>query len=254
MTLPEILLQTTALVQEFEPGKPVLQTPPLAFAPSSLSLLAGRNGSGKTVCSKILAGLIGPSRGEVRVNSTPLREYPGGPAAVVGYAFQDARIQAVGERVLDDCLFGPMNLGKGAAEAAAMAQAALGACGLWERRKVFVHSLSGGELRRLSLAGILALDPAVLVLDEPFANLDLDGVRSVLRILRELKAQGKALIVATHELEKVLAMADRVLVLDAGTLAFDGAPGAFLGRDLEGWGLRDPRARSGDIEGLSWLD
>jgi biotin transport system ATP-binding protein len=135
-----------------------------------------------------------------------------------------------------------------------MAQAALGACGLWERRKVFVHSLSGGELRRLSLAGILALDPAVLVLDEPFANLDLDGVRSVLRILRELKAQGKALIVATHELEKVLAMADRVLVLDAGTLAFDGAPGAFLERDLEGWGLRDPRTRSGDIEGLSWLD
>lgn len=252
--MAEILLQTTGLIQEFEPGRPVLQTPALAFPPSSLSLLAGRNGSGKTVCSKILAGLLGPSRGEVRVSSIPLGKYPGGPAAAVGYAFQDARIQAVGERVLDDCLFGPMNLGKSASEAETMAKAALEACGLWERRKVFVHSLSGGELRRLSLAGILALDPAVLILDEPFANLDLDGVRSVLRILRDLKARGKALIVATHELEKVLAMAGRVLVLDAGRLAFDGEPEAFLEGDLEAWGLRDPRTRPGDIKGLSWLD
>ena len=121
-------------------------------------------------------------------------------------------------------------------------------------RGAFVHSLSGGELRRLSLAGILALDPKVLILDEPFANLDLDGVRSVLRILLELRARGKALLVATHELEKVLSFSDRVIVLEAGRTVFDAGPVSFLERDISPWGLRNPLSRASRIEELSWLD
>lgn len=248
------LIETTALRHEFQPGMAVLEAGPISLSSSSLTILAGRNGSGKTVFSKILAGLIEPTKGEVRAGSRLLRDIPGGPAAAVGYAFQDARVQAVGERVFDDCLFGPMNLGKGLGEAGKMAEEALRSCGLWERREAYVYSLSGGELRRLSLAGILALDPSVLVLDEPFANLDLDGVRSVLRILLALRDRGKALLVATHELEKILAFAQRVIVLDAGKVVLDGPPGSLLERDPSPWGLRNPLSRASRLEELSWLD
>ena len=191
-----------------------------------LVVLAGRNGSGKTVLCRLLAGLLEPSGGDILFGDIPLSELRGSPARHVGYAFQEARLQAIGERVLDDCMFGPMNVGMGKREAETRAMDALRRCGLEERREAFVHALSGGELRRLSIAGILALDPRFIILDEPFANLDLESIRDIARLCGELKAAGTTLIVVTHELEKIFPLADRLVVLDHGRKCYDGAPSA----------------------------
>lgn len=237
-------------------GKPVAAVSHvgLSVAKGELVVLAGRNGSGKTVLCKLLAGLLAPSGGKVLVKGIPLAGMPDSPARHVGYAFQEARLQAIGERVLDDCMFGPMNVGMGRREAEARALDALRRCGLEERRETFVHALSGGELRRLSIAGILALDPGVIVLDEPFANLDLDGIRSTLRVILALRDEGKGIVVATHEIEKILAFAGRLVVLDRGVVREEGLPADILGKDLEGYGIRNPLRGGAGLAELSWLD
>ncbi len=249
----ELLLKAEGISKEFVPGTPVLRNLDLDLRKGELVVLAGRNGSGKTVFSRILAGLTRADRGTVSFKGVPLQDLRGPIASRIGYAFQEARLQAIGDKVLDDCLFGPMNLGLTRAESKDRALFALGRCGLLTKQDSFVHSLSGGEMRRLSLSGILALDPAVLILDEPFANLDLDGVRSVLQIIIELRAEGRALLVATHELEKILAHADRAIVMDEGRIVLSCGPKELLDRELGTWGLHIPARRGHSLTELSWL-
>lgn len=251
---PEALLAARDLAKEFIPGSPVVAGIDLRLEAGELVVLAGRNGSGKSVLCKMLSGLIPPSSGGLFFEGQAFSAFRDSHARRVGYAFQDARLQAIGERVLDDCMFGPMNVGFSAAEAEAKALRALALCGLEARQEAFVHSLSGGEQRRLSLAGILALEPRAVILDEPFANLDLDGVRSVLRIVKELQSQGKGLIIATHEIEKVLGLARRLVVLDGGRIALEGDPAQVLSEDLEPLGLRNPLEAHKSVSELSWLD
>lgn len=217
-------------------------------------MLAGRNGAGKTVLAKTLAGLVEPSEGEVLFEGRTFAEYRDPPAARVGYVFQDARLQLVGETVADDVLFGPANLGMAPGEARDRADRAIARCGLAERRDAFVHTLSGGEMRRLALAGMLAMGPAAVILDEPFANLDREGVSSVLRVVAELAADGIALLVVTHELEKVLGMANRLAVMDGGRIVLSGDPEPTLAAGVERFGLRDPLRRATKVEELSWLE
>jgi biotin transport system ATP-binding protein len=248
------LVEAIGLGKEFIDGQPVILDLDFRLRAGELVVLAGRNGSGKTVLCKLLAGLIPPTRGRLRFNGKDYSGFRDSHARRVGYAFQDARLQAIGEKVLDDCLFGPMNVGLGPAEAREKAMKALALCGLQGRTEAYVHSLSGGELRRLSLAGILALEPPALILDEPFANLDLDGVRSVLKIVKALLSQGKGILIATHEIEKVLGLAQRLVILDKGVVAADASPGLVLERDLEAYGLRNPLETHASVEALSWLD
>mgnify|MGYP001386873200 CR=1 FL=1 len=254
------MLEARDLSMSFPPagaeGKAVAAVSHIGFRVEGgeLVVLAGRNGSGKTVLCRLLAGLLSPTGGEIRYGGIPLESLPGSPARHVGYAFQEARLQAIGERVLDDCMFGPMNVGMGRREAEERAMDALRRCGLEEKRGTFVHALSGGELRRLSIAGILALDPGVVVLDEPFANLDLDGIRATLRVLLALRDGGKGIVVATHEIEKVLAFADRLVILDQGVVREEGLPAEVLGRNLEGYGIRNPLRGGARLAELSWLD
>jgi len=122
---------------------------------------------------------------------------------------------------------------------------------LLERRP---HTLSGGEKRRLAIAGVLAMDPALLMLDEPFANLDDEGIVQVLATLVDLKRRGHTLVVVTHELEKVLAHADRLIVMEAGTVCACGPIEQVL-PSVESHGVRRPRTRAGflAVEDMSWL-
>jgi biotin transport system ATP-binding protein len=219
-----------------------------------ISVLAGRNGAGKTFLAKHLAGLLEPTEGSVLADGQDMRALRGSRAQSVGYVFQDARLQAVGETVLDDALFGPTNLGLGGPEARSRAEGALLACGLSGKRDCFVHGLSGGELRRLAMAGVLAMQPKAIILDEPFANLDRDGVRAVLRIACDMADRGIAVLVVTHEIEKVLGLAARFAVMDGGKIVLDGEPGPVLAAGIEAFGLRDPFRESRRVEELQWLD
>jgi biotin transport system ATP-binding protein len=220
-------------------------------------VLAGANGSGKTVLMKILAGLLEPSEGDVLLDGAPIADCGNRLRSTVGLVFQDADAQIVGETVLEDASFGPENLARGAEKCtgtpAAAAQAALTEMELWEKRDASPRRLSGGEKRRLAIAGVLAMGCEMVIMDEPFANLDWPSVRQVVRAAKRLQESGRTLIILTHELEKVLGMADRLLVLHSGRLMADGAPETVL-KDLDpAWGVRDPRFSYEKVEDCLWL-
>jgi energy-coupling factor transporter ATP-binding protein EcfA2 len=177
----------------------------------------------------------------------------GSLAVHVGYVFQDARLQTVGETVLDDALFGPTNLGLPHGEAHESAWSAIRSCGLEGKADSFVHDLSGGELRRLAIAGVLAMRPKAVILDEPFANLDPEGIKSVLGLTRSMADRGMAILVITHEIEKVLGLAKSFAIMDRGRIVLSGSPADVLAAGIEVHGLRDPFRPQSELKDLAWL-
>ncbi|MDR2717320.1 MAG: energy-coupling factor ABC transporter ATP-binding protein [Treponema sp.] len=222
-------------------------------------IIAGSNGSGKTLLMRIIAGLLEPSSGDVLFRGQSLysgrrRETEKALRRELGLVFQDADAQIVGETVIEDVTFGPENLGLSAADASACADKALAAMGLAEKRDNSPRRLSGGEKRRLAVAGVLAMGCGTIIMDEPFANLDWPGVVQTLSIIRDLKNDGKTLIILTHELEKVLALADRLIILHQGVIRHDGNPAAVVDGLDPVWGVRDPRRNYAAVKDCSWLE
>ena len=230
---------------------------------SQCLLIAGSNGSGKTLLMRILAGLLEPSAGEVFFQG---RSLYGGPVKgsrrdterklrrELGLVFQDADSQIVGETAAEDAAFGPENLGLSKTEVERRVNRALEALGLSAKRESPPRGLSGGEKRRLAVAGILAMGCETVIMDEPFANLDWPGVVQTLRIIQDLKQNGKTLIILTHELEKVLALADRLAILHRGAVRDQGTPAEVLDRLDPAWGVRDPRRSYAAVADCSWLE
>jgi biotin transport system ATP-binding protein len=125
--------------------------------------------------------------------------------------------------------------------------------GLEEKKESPPRRLSGGEKRRLAVAGVLAMGADTVIMDEPFANLDWPGVVQVLKIIKDLKTVEKTVIVLTHELEKVLAFADRLVVLSEGKIRADGEAEKILDALDPAWGVRDPRKSYRGAGDCSWL-
>ena len=222
-------------------------------------LVAGSNGSGKTLLMRIIAGLLEPGGGEVFFRGRPLSDalrQNGGKQfrRELGLVFQDADAQILGETVEEDVAFGPENLGLSAAETRDRVNRAIDALGLSHKRESPPRRLSGGEKRRLAAAGILAMGCDTVIMDEPFANLDWPGVAQTLRVIEDLKKNGKTLIILTHELEKVLALADRLVILHRGRIRADGEPAEVLDRLRAEWGVRDPRKNYAAVADCSWLE
>jgi biotin transport system ATP-binding protein len=247
----EALLRALGLGHRFPDGVWAFRGIDLELHSGKIAVLGGRNGAGKTILAKHLAGLLSPTEGSVRLGGRDIATMKGSFASRVGYVFQDARLQAVGETVLDDILFGPTNLGR--ADARERSQAALRACGLEEKADAFVHRLSGGELRRLAIAGVLAMEPQAIILDEPFVNLDPDGIRGVLEITRDMADRGLAVLVVTHEIEKILGLARSFAIMDKGGIALSGSPADVLAAGIESYGLRDPHRPNAELKDLTWL-
>jgi biotin transport system ATP-binding protein len=247
----EAFLSARGLGYRFPDGVWAFREIDFSLFPGRICVLAGRNGAGKTLLAKHLAGLLSPTEGSVTVGASEIASIKGSLAAHVGYVFQDARLQTVGETVLDDVLFGPTNLRF--RDAAERAEAAISACGLTNKADSFVHTLSGGEIRRLAIAGVLAMLPKAIILDEPFVNLDPDGIRGVLELVRDIAAMGMAVLVVTHEIEKVLGLADSFSIMDNGRIALSGAPAEVLSAGIESFGLRDPFSPNRALKDLAWL-
>jgi biotin transport system ATP-binding protein len=242
---PPPLFSVSNLTKTFSPGGPAevraLAGVNLEIRSGEFLLIAGANGSGKTVLMLILAGLMEQDGGQVLFRGRPLDSVRGELRRHIGLVFQDADAQLVGETVAEDIAFGPKNLGFPKAEREEQILLAMRATGLEHKGLRPAHSLSGGEKRRLAVAGVLAMGCRTIIFDEPFANLDWPGVVQVLDILRTLKQGGTTVILLTHELEKALPLADRLAILCRGIVREDGPPLATLDRLQDEYGVRDPR-------------
>lgn len=208
--------------------------------------VVGANGSGKSTLARHLNGLLLPTEGEVRVAGMSTRD----PARLweirrtVGMVFQNPDNQLVATTVEEDVAFGPENLGLPPEEIAARVDAALQAVGMAEHRLRAPHHLSGGQKQRVAIAGVLAMQPDCLVLDEPTTMLDPAGRGEVLATLLRLhRERGLAVVLITHFMDEA-ALADRVVVMARGRVAADGPPAAVL-EDVEllaAAGLKPPPA------------
>ncbi|TLM80460.1 MAG: ATP-binding cassette domain-containing protein, partial [Actinobacteria bacterium] len=181
----------------------------LELESGGLALVIGRTGSGKSTLLRVLAGLMQPTGGTVEADGAPLGDAVRGAVAMV---FQDAESQLFADTVLEDAAFGPRNLGRSEQEAASDAADALESVGLppavFGARSPF--SLSGGEARRAALAGVLAMRPRYLLLDEPTAGLDARGRRAVREAVARVREGGVGVVVVSHDADEWLAAADRV--------------------------------------------
>ena len=253
---PELLFKVRELQKEF-PGKKVLNGVNLDIVEGECLLVAGPNGSGKTILMRILSGLLDADGGTIYFRGEALETVLKRKSFFrrqLGIVFQDADNQFVGETVEEDAAFGPSNLGLNKTETENRVTSVLEKTGLADKRKLPPRRLSGGEKRRLAVAGILAMGCSIVIMDEPFANLDRPGVVQVLQIIQSLKKDGVTLIILTHELEKVLAFADRLVILHQGQIREDGKPEEVLDRLSDEYGIRDPRRSYLTVKDCSWLD
>jgi biotin transport system ATP-binding protein len=250
---PEVLYRVKNLERVFPGGFRALGGITLDIYAGECTLVAGSNGSGKTLLMRILAGLLEPTGGEILFHGLPLAKNFARLRAEVGLIFQDADAQFVGETVAEDIAFGPKNLGCSSEEIKRRVEAALDALGLAAKRDFSPRRLSGGEKRRLAAAGVIAMGCHTVIFDEPFANLDWPGVIQTLHIIEELKKTGETVILLTHELEKALALADRLIILHQGLVRDDGKPEDVLNRLDPAWGVRDPRRNYRNVEDCSWI-
>ena len=210
----------------------------LTIKDGSYTALIGHTGSGKSTILQLLNGLLVPTDGEVRVFDTLIT-----PTSVnkeirqirkqVGLVFQFAENQIFEETVLKDVAFGPQNFGVSREEAETIAREKLALVGIDE--SLFERSpfeLSGGQMRRVAIAGILAMEPRILVLDEPTAGLDPIGRKELMNLFKKLHQDGITIVLVTHLMDDVAEYADQVYVMEKGRLVKSGEP-SFIFQDID---------------------
>lgn len=207
--------------------------------------VVGRNGSGKSTAAKLINGLLTPDEGKVYVNGidTSATNDIFAVRSTVGMVFQNPDNQMVATIVEDDVAFGPENLGVEREEIGRRIDFALGVTGIEKFRNKPSAELSGGQKQRVAIAGVLAVKPQILILDEATSMLDPLGRKEVNEVIRKLNKDGMTVVTVTHYMEEAVD-ADRVIVFDGGKVAFSGTPKEVFSRekDLEACGLCLPRA------------
>ena len=212
--------------------------------------LIGHTGSGKSTLVQHLNGLILPTSGQITVDGMDLADKNTDKRAIrrrVGLVFQYPENQLFEETVAKDIAFGPKNLGLDEAEIdrrvrTAMRRVALDYDKLSQRS---VFELSGGQMRRVAIAGVLAMEPQTLVLDEPCAGLDPKGREEILGLISDLhRESGATIVMVSHSMDDVAALAERVIGMNHGKVAMDGAPREVFsrGEELRAIGLDVPQA------------
>ncbi len=204
--------------------------------------LVGMNGSGKSTLAKLLNGLFIPSSGEVLIDglSTSDEKNTFEIRKKAGMVFQNPDNQMVATIIEDDVAFGPENIGVVRDEIIERVDEALEAVGMNEYRKRSASKLSGGQKQRIAIAGVLAMRPDILILDESTSMLDPNGRKEIMSIAKKLNEQGITVINITHNMDEAV-LADRIIVLRKGRIAIDGTPKeVFSSGLLEACGLTLP--------------
>ena len=210
--------------------------------------IVGHTGSGKTTLVQLLDGLLKPSAGTVYLDGEDInaKNYSRKKMrAGIGIVFQYPEYQLFESTILKDVCFGPKNQGLKDEEAKKVAVEALKRVGIKvEQFELSPFELSGGQRRRVAIAGVLAMQPKILILDEPTAGLDPAGREEMLSLMDELNRDGMTIILISHSMEDVAAHASRIMVLDKGKVFLDGAPAEVFAHveELESIGLAAPEA------------
>lgn len=239
ISLSNPIIEVSHLSHRFSDGGLGIDDISLKIVKGEFVVVAGHNGSGKTTLFRHLNGLLTPDTGDVKLDGISVFADILRARQMVGLVFQDADSQIVGETVYEDVAFGPENLCLSPAEVRRRVTSALSAVGLEALADQKSHRLSGGEKRRLAIAGILAMEPQVLVLDEPFANLDYSGMLQVLSQIVDLHQAGKTIILSTHDLDKTMGHAGRLILMKNGSIVKDGLFENVI-RDVECVGVQMP--------------
>ena len=191
--------------------------------------LVGKNGCGKSTLAKLLNGLFEPSEGTVSVSGvdTSNEDTIFEVRSKAGMVFQNPDNQMVATIVEDDVAFGPENLGVEPSEIIKRVDESLGAVGMSEYKNSTASRLSGGQKQRVAIAGVLAMKPEIMILDEATSMLDPDGREEVMSVVKKMNDGGITIINITHDMSEV-ALSQRVIVLKEGEIIFDGNPNALF--------------------------
>ena len=245
----------------YEGGVTALDDVSLELRRGERTCVLGANGSGKSTLASVICGLLAPDEGEVELvgervcaDGQPDLEAYRRARRSLGLVFQNPDDQIVTSVVEDDVAFGPENLGLPRGEIAARVARELHRVAMEDYAQADPSRLSGGQRQRVCIAGALAMEPAVLVLDEPGSLLDVRGRSAIVRVMGRLAATGTALVHVTHFMEEALE-ADRVIVMDHGRVALAGTPEEVFshGERLGELGLEVPfAARLSQRLGLPW--
>jgi cobalt/nickel transport system ATP-binding protein len=237
--MTESVLSISELSFSYPDGNSVLEGVNLEVMPGERVGLIGPNGAGKTTLFLQICGILKPSNGEVSVLGKAVANgafYP-----EVGLVFQNPDDQLFCPSVRDDVGFGPRNMRLSRDEVEARVAEALTAVGALKLAERPPHHLSEGEKRMVSIAGVLAMRPRLVIYDEPSANLD---IRSRRRLIRLLQISNETILIASHDLELILEVCDRVVLIDNGRIVADGNPRDIMGNDqlMETHGQEKPHS------------
>jgi len=229
------MIKTEALSFSYDGCTQALREINLELRDSEFLAILGANGCGKTTILKHLNGLLKPSSGKVFLDDRELRFFKDEEIfSRVGMVFQDPNDQLFGATVGQDVAFGAVNLGLKPDEVTHRVNHALKMVGALELAGKAIHTLSFGQKRRVAIAGVLAMEPKVILLDEPTSGLDPRGASLVMRLLRKLnRERGTAMLMATHDVELVPLFSDRVAIMSKGKIITEGPPGkVFANTDM----------------------
>jgi biotin transport system ATP-binding protein len=246
------LLETRQLTHTFPDGTLAIDDINLSIAAGEFVIIAGANGSGKTVLTRHFNGLLLPTRGQVLLEGVPITRDLTNARKNIGLVFQNSDNQIVGQTVAEDTAFGPENLKLPRREVEVRVQESLEAVGLSSLANHQPHTLSGGQKRRLAIAGVLSMRPRIIIFDEPFSGLDYPGGLQVLRQIVSLHQKGHTIILVTHELEKTLAHANRLIIMEKGRIVKDDEPGRLID-EVEMYGVKRPYGEHRKVETMTWL-
>jgi cobalt/nickel transport system ATP-binding protein len=242
-----MLFQLENLSHRYSDGTLALDDVSLSFAKGERTALLGTNGSGKTTLLHHLNGILKPTSGIVYFEDKPLKYDSKSLLNLrrrVGFIFQDPNDQLFAPTVKQDVAFGPLNLGQPADQVKKAVDKALRTVGMEEYEEKPPHFLSLGQKKRVALAGVLAMQPEVLIMDEPTSNLDPRATSEILHLLLRLNKEFKiTLILATHDVDMVPLFANKLYILSRGKIVSEGSP-AELFSDTElirNVNLRSPR-------------
>ena len=223
--MADIHLETKNLSYTYQDGTEALKNVNLQIKKGEKIAIMGPNGAGKSTLFSHFNGLTEPTSGHVEVDGEKIvyeRDDLLKVRQKVGIVFQDPNDQLFAPTVKEDVAFGPMNLGLEYDEVEKRIEESLEMVGMTGFEEKTPHHLSGGQQKRVAIAGIIAMRPDIMILDEPTAGLDPEGVDKVLNILNELNEEGMSIVISSHDIEMVNEFADKIFVLYGGEIIASG--------------------------------